>query len=385
MNVSVTRKRVHCIPLVSRGAASKPSNRRSPRPLPSARRVAAGGSSGFPSAGRCDSLRQPENGHRRTNRRDLGSAPPTSARGDDSDRPDDEQPAGSAPLRPHGPNSAQSPKTGTALPINDLRPSIGMQVAYYGYRYYDPVTGRWPSKDPIREQGGVNLYGFVGNCSISTSDYLGLVVVSEILPEPQKILPVFVWDDRASDIRGRTFFYGRKLACKAECPAKDSKWVVNCKVQFFAAITINLAAKSFRNGEKKPLGTFGHEQLHVASHIKLVEDNVINPLKKAPADHYDDQPAADARATELQGIYLPILLDYTDETKPNHRDDGGKYVNDLSPESATAYDPMAGTENIEKFNELVKEFNRDHDDLPIDIEFIEQLRHFTERKKQWGE
>ena len=34
---------------------------------------------------------------------------------------------------------------------------------YYGYRYYDPVTGRWPSRDPIGEKGGVNLYGFVGN------------------------------------------------------------------------------------------------------------------------------------------------------------------------------------------------------------------------------
>jgi hypothetical protein len=24
-------------------------------------------------------------------------------------------------------------------------------VAYYGYRWYDPVTGRWPSRDPARE------------------------------------------------------------------------------------------------------------------------------------------------------------------------------------------------------------------------------------------
>ncbi|MEI7957239.1 MAG: RHS repeat-associated core domain-containing protein, partial [Verrucomicrobiota bacterium] len=31
---------------------------------------------------------------------------------------------------------------------------------YYGYRYYDPLTGRWPSRDPIGEKGGVNLYGF---------------------------------------------------------------------------------------------------------------------------------------------------------------------------------------------------------------------------------
>jgi uncharacterized protein RhaS with RHS repeats len=47
-------------------------------------------------------------------------------------------------------------------------------VAYYAYRYYDPATGRWPSRDPIEEEGGVNLYGFVGNNSILLIDYLGL-------------------------------------------------------------------------------------------------------------------------------------------------------------------------------------------------------------------
>ena len=49
-----------------------------------------------------------------------------------------------------------------------------MGVTYYGYRYYDPVTGRWPSRDPIGEQEGMNLYGFVGNNGISLHDYLGL-------------------------------------------------------------------------------------------------------------------------------------------------------------------------------------------------------------------
>ena len=45
---------------------------------------------------------------------------------------------------------------------------------YYGYRYYDPATGRWPSRDPIGELGGVNLYGFVGNNGLNRLDYLGL-------------------------------------------------------------------------------------------------------------------------------------------------------------------------------------------------------------------
>jgi RHS repeat-associated protein len=45
---------------------------------------------------------------------------------------------------------------------------------YYGYRFYDPETGRWPSRDPIEEQGGQNLYGFVNNNPINGNDVLGL-------------------------------------------------------------------------------------------------------------------------------------------------------------------------------------------------------------------
>jgi RHS repeat-associated protein len=46
---------------------------------------------------------------------------------------------------------------------------------YYGYRYYDPLTGRWPSRDPIEEDGGVNLYAFVGNDGVGRWDAFGLL------------------------------------------------------------------------------------------------------------------------------------------------------------------------------------------------------------------
>jgi len=44
----------------------------------------------------------------------------------------------------------------------------------YGFRYYMPEMGRLVSRDPIEEQGGLNLYGFVGNDGVGAVDRLGL-------------------------------------------------------------------------------------------------------------------------------------------------------------------------------------------------------------------
>jgi len=45
---------------------------------------------------------------------------------------------------------------------------------YYGYRCYVPETGRWLSRDPIAEEGGANLYGFVENAPTVRADPTGL-------------------------------------------------------------------------------------------------------------------------------------------------------------------------------------------------------------------
>jgi RHS repeat-associated protein len=47
-------------------------------------------------------------------------------------------------------------------------------LLYYGYRYYDTVTGRWLSTDPIEEAGGWNLYANCRNDAANYFDYLGL-------------------------------------------------------------------------------------------------------------------------------------------------------------------------------------------------------------------
>jgi RHS repeat-associated protein len=45
---------------------------------------------------------------------------------------------------------------------------------YYGYRYYQPQTGRWLIRDPLGETGGLNLNGFVSNNPVNKIDALGL-------------------------------------------------------------------------------------------------------------------------------------------------------------------------------------------------------------------
>ena len=48
-----------------------------------------------------------------------------------------------------------------------------VHVADYLYRYYDPLTGRWLSRDPIAEKGGANLYGMCYNNPLAYVDRLG--------------------------------------------------------------------------------------------------------------------------------------------------------------------------------------------------------------------
>ncbi len=49
----------------------------------------------------------------------------------------------------------------------------------YGFRYYIPTLGRWPSKDPIAEDGGVNLYEAVGNNPVNYVDLFGNKTLDE--------------------------------------------------------------------------------------------------------------------------------------------------------------------------------------------------------------
>jgi len=74
------------------------------------------------------------------------------------------------------PDCVGSDRPATRNRIGEKRPcnyDIASGVTYYGFRYYDPVTGKWLSRDPLGEAGGMNLYGFVFNEPSNLVDMLG--------------------------------------------------------------------------------------------------------------------------------------------------------------------------------------------------------------------
>jgi len=50
---------------------------------------------------------------------------------------------------------------------------LGLWAAPDGLTFYNPETGRWLSRDPLGEEGGLSLYGFVGNQPVTQVDKLG--------------------------------------------------------------------------------------------------------------------------------------------------------------------------------------------------------------------
>lgn len=63
-------------------------------------------------------------------------------------------------------------------------------LVYYGYRYYDPRNGRWLNRDPLGEDGGLNLALMTGNNPLNHTDVLGMQVL--LAPSPP-IAPRLGW------------------------------------------------------------------------------------------------------------------------------------------------------------------------------------------------
>ena len=95
----------------------------------------------------------------------------------------------------YGPFGEVLRATGPMAAANPFRFSTKFQddetgLLYYGFRYDDPNTGRWSSRDPRQESRDSNLYAFLRGCPVSYIDGLGLTAVFHIeFPLPEYKVP----------------------------------------------------------------------------------------------------------------------------------------------------------------------------------------------------
>ena len=81
---------------------------------------------------------------------------------------------------------------------------------YYGYRFYSPELMRWLTRDPIGEEGGVNLYAMCGNNPVFLFDAVGQSAAGFIILPPLLIHPYGDFVDGEIVIKGG----GREIVLK---------------------------------------------------------------------------------------------------------------------------------------------------------------------------
>src|SRR5207249_2827422 len=81
----------------------------------------------------------------------------------------------------------------------------------YLYRDYQPHVGRWATRDPISEQGGRNLYGFVDNSPTARIDVHGAAGIG-------------------------SFFSGlQNYCCPHKCPREGQSCLIGVETKFLPA------------------------------------------------------------------------------------------------------------------------------------------------------
>lgn len=202
---------------------------------------------------------------------------------------------------------------------------------YYGYRWYNPLTGRWPSRDPIEEEGGLNLYWFVSNNGVVYTDYLGLIEVDDsglVRPEKTEVK----WDSTTMDIdvSARTVPYTAVISF--EC--KDGKITGDIVGEAHIYLNWNQKFPIDRNGKRDTWErVMGHEQKHVKVMFDLIMALAVRLARLEP-----ESPATDERAEELTERYQKIV-DLATDLGGGHSDD----KKNPRPADGQGYPPLPGS------------------------------------------
>ena len=258
----------------------------------------------------------------------------------------------------HGPFGEDMAATGPAAGLNPFRFSSevwdgALALVCYNWRHYNPLDGRFISRDPIEERGGLNLYGFVGNDPVNRWDALGLAFVEHLGADAVKLSPRIMPADyftgpklknkdgnlpKLGEVWGYVTYSDKTLDCTCErkvgnrAAGTKTCYKMVCKVKWTAQIYLN---EIIQGDAKKLMGTFGHEQRHVKAVWDNVESQIVGKLEEEDGV-FDQKGPCDDACKKHKVVFLPILLDLADHTKERHGIDG-------HPNDGQLYDPLEGS------------------------------------------
>ena len=219
----------------------------------------------------------------------------------------------------------------------------------------------WPSRDPIEEEGGANLYGFVANDAVDDLDVVGLVQVRVTYdpPDPTKIFPT-----ESKNGESGTTFPEKTFKCVCDCKNPDKRWYISCTVAFTAEI--HLGTINIGNGPRQStwLRVYGHEQRHVVSRVNRVQ-RIVDDMRKhnggpfsASGGLTEEDVCNNSRASwdgeSKIRMYAQLKTGGNIDHYGNRTIFGRKTYTRDSPENAVGYDPLTGTSNaiVEGLNHL---------------------------------
>ncbi|WP_241823850.1 RHS repeat domain-containing protein [Vibrio splendidus] len=108
------------------------------------------------------------------------------------------------------------------------RSDFASGLVYFGYRFYSPYQRRWLNRDPLQEQGGINLYAYVNG------DPLGYVD-----PDGQQALPIPYVPDRPLED-----YYPKEVKDSIEKGEKDANKKA-CDMAGYSQIAADMASTIF--------------------------------------------------------------------------------------------------------------------------------------------
>ena len=201
---------------------------------------------------------------------------------------------------PSSGNSAMRPKNrawgfsrnGRALPLeNRRRCPKPRRKSRPTPTIFTPGIPQWPSRDPIGENGGLNLYGFVGNDALDRADLFGLSTIpsdKDIQPAPftdiaplSSRCPPFNQDGKCTEVSFRWFGANTPALIAAHIPTSIESSDVRIMVPGSLADAIAGIEKSLKRCQCiKSLTisthgynggvTVGSDKLYTADHAKTL-------------------------------------------------------------------------------------------------------------------